>query len=84
MTENPLDVPEGHDFTAQLNPNSLTVLPDCKAEPGLADVKPGERYQFERRGYFCVDLDSTDGALVFNRTIALRDSWARINKQGKK
>jgi len=84
MTENPLDVPEGHDFTAHLNPNSLTVLPHCKAEPGLADVKPGERFQFERRGYFCVDLDSTDGALVFNRTIALRDSWARINKQGKK
>ncbi len=84
MTENPLQVSDDHDFTEHLNPHSLTVLPHCKAEPGLGSVQPGERFQFERRGYFCVDLDSTHDALVFNRTIALRDSWARINKQGKK
>jgi len=84
MVENPLQVPDDHDFTEHLNPHSLTVLPHCKAEPGLGSVQPGERFQFERRGYFCVDLDSTHDALVFNRTIALRDSWARINKQGKK
>ncbi len=80
LIENPLAVKEGHNFTEHINPNSLTVLPSCKAEPELGAVNPGERFQFERRGYFCVDLDSSNDRLVFNRTIALRDSWARINK----
>ena len=79
--EDPLNTTEGEDFTDYLNPNSLTVLPVCKLEPSLADTKPGDRFQFERRGYFCVDSDSTPDALVFNRTIALRDTWAKIRKK---
>jgi len=79
--EDPMDAEAGKDFTDYINPDSLTVLPDCKLEPGLAEVKPGDRFQFERRGYFCVDQDSTAGNLIFNRTIALRDTWAKIRKQ---
>ncbi len=79
--ENPGDVPEGQDFTANLNPNSLEVLTSTKLEPSLAEAKPGDRYQFERLGYFCVDLDSKPGALVFNRTVPLRDTWAKIEKR---
>ena len=63
-----------------LNPDSLTVLHDCRLEPSLSGAKPGDRYQFERLGYFCVDPDSKEGSLVFNRTISLRDSWAKIAK----
>jgi glutaminyl-tRNA synthetase len=83
-TEDPSDVEEGEDFTANLNPNSLEVLPRCYVEPSLADAEPGTRFQFERRGYVCVDPDSTADALIFNRTIALRDSWSRKQKQQRK
>jgi glutaminyl-tRNA synthetase len=78
--ENPDDVPAGSDYKANLNPDSLTVLSDCVVEPGLADATPGARYQFERQGYFCVDRDSTAEKLVFNRTVPLRDSWAKLEK----
>ena len=81
--ENPGDVPEGQDFTANLNPNSLEIISDAKLEPSLAEAKPGDRYQFERMGYFCADLDSKPGALVFNRTVPLRDTWAKIEKREK-
>ncbi len=80
--ENPDDVPEGQDFTATLNPASLEVLRGCKLEPSLAEAAPGARYQFERLGYFCVDAeDSRPGALVFNRTVTLKDAWAKIEKK---
>jgi glutaminyl-tRNA synthetase len=82
-TENPGDVPEGQDFTVNLNPNSLEILTDAKLEPSLSGTKPGDRYQFERLGYFCADLDSKPGALVFNRTVPLRDTWAKIEKREK-
>jgi glutaminyl-tRNA synthetase len=81
--ENPGEVPEGQDFTANLNPHSLEIVRGCKLEPSLRDAAPGARYQFERLGYFCVDLDSKPGALVFNRTAALRDTWAKIEKREK-
>jgi glutaminyl-tRNA synthetase len=61
----------------------LDVLTACKVEPSLADAEPGSRYQFERKGYFCVDPDSAAGALVFNQTISLRDTWAKIRKAQK-
>ncbi len=82
--ENPNDVEEGQDFTANLNPNSLEVLTGCKAEPSLRDATPGALYQFERMGYFSVDSDSTAGKPVFNRTIGLRDTWAKIEQRAKK
>ena len=75
----PDDVEEGHSFLENLNPDSLKVLTDCKLEPALATVKPMDRMQFERLGYFCVDKDSTPEHLVFNRTCTLKDSWAKIN-----
>jgi glutaminyl-tRNA synthetase len=81
--ENPDEAPEGQDFTANLNPNSLEVVRGCKLEPSLRAAAPGARYQFERLGYFCVDLDSKPEKLVFNRTAALRDTWARIEKREK-
>jgi glutaminyl-tRNA synthetase len=77
----PENVGEGEDFTDYLNPNSLTVLDACKVEPYLAQTQPGDRYQFERIGYFCTDTDSTPDHLVFNRTVTLRDQWAKIQKQ---
>ena len=77
----PLEVKEGESFLDHLNPDSLQVLSGAKAEPNLKDAKPGDRFQFERVGYFCVDPDSKDDKLVFNRTISLRDSWAKIEKQ---
>jgi len=76
--ENPDDAEEGQDFTAFLNPNSLTKLVGCKVEPYLKDAKPLSKWQFERLGYFCVDTDSKDGKLIFNRTATLRDEWAKI------
>lgn len=80
--ENPSDVEEGKDFTSNLNPDSLESLSDCLLEPALANAKVGEYYQFLRQGYFCVDsVDSKPGALVFNRTTGLRDSWAKIQKK---
>jgi glutaminyl-tRNA synthetase len=79
---NPNEVEEGQDFTANLNPNSLEVLRGCKLEPSLAGAAVGSRYQFERLGYFCVDLDSASGKLVFNRTVALKDTWAKMAQRG--
>jgi glutaminyl-tRNA synthetase len=70
------------DFTTILNSHSLEVLTSCQVEPGLAKVTEGGRYQFERQGYFCVDPDSKPGAPVFNRTVTLRDTWARIAQKG--
>jgi glutaminyl-tRNA synthetase len=82
--ENPNEVEEGQDFTANLNPNSLEVLTGCKVEPSLKDAATGARYQFERLGYFAVDPDSAAEKLVFNRTIGLRDTWSKIEQRGKK
>ena len=79
--EDPNDVPEGQDFTANLNPNSLEILTGCKVEPSLSSAAVGRRYQFERIGYFAADPDSTPGHPVFNRTVALRDTWAKIEKK---
>jgi len=76
----PGDVPEGGTFLDNLNPNSLEIVSDAKLEPSLAEAKVGEPFQFERVGYFCVDPDSTAEKLVFNRTLALKDSWAKIEK----
>ena len=72
---------EAEDFTAALNPNSLEVIPQAKLEPSLAGAAAGSRYQFERLGYFCVDPDSGPGKLVFNRTVALKDTWAKVEKK---
>jgi len=82
--EDPNEVEEGRDFTANLNPNSLEVLSACKVEPSLRGAAAGARYQFERLGYFCVDPDSASEKLVFNRTIGLRDTWSRIERREKK
>ena len=79
--EDPDDVPEGQDFTANLNPNSLETVTEAKLEPSLKSAQPGARYQFERLGYFCADTASKPEALVFNRTVALKDTWAK--KQSK-
>ena len=79
--ENPLDVEEGEDFKDSLNPNSLEILTSCRVEPSLAGAAPGSIYQFERQGYFCVDPDSSAGKLVFNRTVSLRDTWAKVEKK---
>jgi glutaminyl-tRNA synthetase len=78
----PMDVVEGQDWKSNLNPKSLEVLRGCRVEPSLAAAQPGDRLQFERMGYFCVDSkDSRPGALVFNRTTTLRDTWAKIQKR---
>jgi len=81
LKEDPNDVEEGHEFTDNLNPDSLQVLQDCKIEPSVRDAEGGTKYQFERLGYYCVDHNS-EGKLVFNRTIGLRDTWAKIEKRG--
>jgi glutaminyl-tRNA synthetase len=81
VKEDPNEVPEGHDFTENLNPDSLQVLHDCKIEPSVRDAAHGTKYQFERLGYYSVDRGS-EHKLVFNRTIGLRDTWARIEKRG--
>jgi glutaminyl-tRNA synthetase len=78
--ENPNNVPEDGDFTVHLNPNSLEIV-QAKAESSLAKAKPGDRYQFERLGYFCVDKCSSADRLVFNRTVELRDTWAKLQKK---
>ena len=81
LKENPSEVEEGKDFTDYINPNSLKKLGNCMVEPGLAECGPGDRYQFERLGYFCVDTkDTKAGSLKFNRTTTLRDTWAKILK----
>jgi glutaminyl-tRNA synthetase len=77
----PNDVQVGEDFIASLNPESLEIVSGCKIEPSLADVKAGDRFQFLRQGYFCVDPDSTSGKPVFNRTVGLRDTWAKIQQK---
>jgi glutaminyl-tRNA synthetase len=94
LKPNPDDAPEGMDWKSNLNPKSLETLSGCKLEPSLAGAKPGDRFQFERLGYFCVDPDTQEGIrgqgsgvgekprLVFNRTATLRDEWARIQKKG--
>ncbi len=74
---------EGRDFKSYLNPNSLEILRRCRLEPSLAGAKPENRYQFERQGYFSVDPSSSEGDLVFNRTVTLRDEWAKIMKEKK-
>jgi glutaminyl-tRNA synthetase len=79
---NPSDDKDGLDWKAHLNPGSVERIPDARVEPGLAGAKPGTRYQFERVGYFTVDPDSRQGGLVFNRTVGLRDTWAKIEKSG--
>ena len=72
----------GDEVNTIINPNSVEVLTNCFIEPSLVEAKPGDKFQFERTGYFCVDLDSTPGKLVFNRTTTLKDTWAKIeNKQ---
>jgi glutaminyl-tRNA synthetase len=80
--EDPEDVDEGLDYRANLNPNSVVTLPSCRVEPSLAAAAPGDLYQFERQGYFCVDpVDSSESGLVFNRAVSLRDTWAKIEKK---
>ncbi|NLY03048.1 MAG: glutamine--tRNA ligase/YqeY domain fusion protein [Rhodopirellula sp.] len=79
----PSAVEEGHDYKENLNPDSLETVSDCYVEPSLAGAKPGDRFQFERLGYFCADDTSTAEKLVFNRTVTLKDSWAKIEKSGK-
>ena len=82
--EDPNEVEDGEDWKDGINPDSLEVLKSCKLEPNLKNVEPGFRCQFERQGYFCVDsVDSTAEKLVFNRTVSLRDSWAKIEKAQK-
>jgi glutaminyl-tRNA synthetase len=80
--EDPDDAPEGSDWRANLNPDSLTTVDPCWVEPSLRDAVPGTRVQFERLGYFCVDPDSSPDKLVFNRTVTLRDTWAKVQKSG--
>ena len=81
--KDPGDAPEGRDYTDNLNPESLEKLSDCRVEPSVKGAAPGTRYQFERNGYFCVDPDSSDDRLVFNRTVTLKDTWAKIQKKQK-
>ncbi len=79
--EYPQEVPPGADWIDTVNPGSLVVETECKGEPSLKAARPGDRFQFERLGYFCVDPDSTAGKLAFNRTVSLKDTWARIEKR---
>jgi glutaminyl-tRNA synthetase len=79
--EDPERAPEGKTFLDNINPHSLEVLRACQMEPSLASATPGTSVQFERLGYFCADVDSRPGALVFNRTVSLRDTWARIEQK---
>ena len=82
--ENPNEVDEDDDWTDNINPASLVTLSSCRLEPSLSDAVPGSRYQFERTGYFVVDADSTAKRLIFNRTVTLRDRWAKIQKATKR
>jgi len=81
LKPDPDDVEEGKDYKTNLNPDSLKIVYPAYVEPGLKASKPGDLYQFERQGYFCIDYDSSDKRLIFNRTVALRDSWAKISKK---
>ena len=78
----PSDVPDDGDYRDNLNPDSLVTLTDCRVEQSLQSVQPGDRHQFERNGYFCADIESTSSKLVFNRTVTLRDAWAKLQKKG--
>jgi glutaminyl-tRNA synthetase len=80
--ENPETAEDGKTFLDYLNPRSLEVLSACQVEPSLSTIQAGARCQFERLGYFCADTDSRPGALVFNRTVSLRDAWAKIARKG--
>jgi glutaminyl-tRNA synthetase len=80
LNENPEDTEEGADFVSNLNPDSVEIVEGLRVEPSVAGAVPGTRYQFERQGYFCVDPDSTEDKPVFNRTITLKDTWAKIRK----
>jgi len=81
--ENPEDAPEGQDFTVNINPDSLKILTGCKVEPSLKNTKPLDRWQFERLGYFCTDSDTSEGRLVFNRTVILKDTWSKIQQKSQ-
>jgi glutaminyl-tRNA synthetase len=80
----PYDLEEGQDVLDNLNPNSVEILTGAKLEPSLANAKLEDRFQFERVGYFCLDPDSTPANLVFNRALALKDSWAKIENRSEK
>jgi len=82
LKENPAETEEGGDWLDNVNPNSLETLSGCKVEPSLKKAVTGDRFQFERLGYFCLDPDSREGKLVFNRTVTLKDTWAKIQKGG--
>jgi len=71
---------ENRDFLESLNPDSLKVIRSVQVEPSLKNAQSGSRYQFERLGYFCVDIDSTNNRIVFNRTVLLRDTWAKVQR----
>ena len=81
--EHPEDTADGEDFKSNLNPASLTTLSDCMIEPSLKDAHALDRFQFERLGYFCLDEKTTKEKIVFNRTVTLRDTWAKIQKKGQ-
>ena len=81
--ERPEDTADGEDFKSNLNPESLTTLSDCMIEPSLKDANTLDRFQFERLGYFCLDRETAKEKMVFNRTVTLRDTWAKIQKKGK-
>ncbi len=83
-TKDPFDVKQGEDFKKNLNPESLKVIPSSKLEPSLSSAQPRDLFQFLRKGYFCVDPDSTKDKLVFNRSVPLRDTWAKILKNQEK
>jgi glutaminyl-tRNA synthetase len=83
LVENPDRTAEGQEFTENLNPNSLEIISGAKLEPSLSSAVSEDRYQFERLGYFCVDPESRSGKLVFNRTLALKDTWAKVEKKGE-
>jgi glutaminyl-tRNA synthetase len=83
LQPNPEEVEEGSDFKSNVNPSSLEILHSCRLEPSLAGATPRSRYQFERLGYFCLDPDSSENKLIFNRTVTLRDTWAKIEKKMK-
>jgi len=80
LAADPDDVPEGSDWIANINSKSLERLTTCRVEPCLVSARPGDRYQFERLGYFCVDRESTDAVKVFNRSVTLRDAWAKVGR----
>lgn len=83
LKEDANDVAEGQDFKSIINPGSLEILTACKLEPSIANAQAGDRYQFERMGYFCADRDSSKDKLIFNRTVTLKDTWAKVQKKGK-